>query len=257
MEMIFACLRRPLPLLSLLTALLASSAVIAGDIEVLPERATAVTVSNRDVNRVNCPYGISDVTWSKEKPVTVEQKGDNVMVKFLVRRIGTIETKVSDPVDVHVTCAGEVYTMILYPRDVDTQTIRLGDSQRRAVQSVTHEWGSLPLEEQVKKLTLAVYRNELPNGIERRPIEASDPRRHIDLFDNADIVGQSEVTAPGTGLRAGEYVVIAKESMTLKEKDFLARDFGDGVAITVDPLLVPKDGVARLIVINRGANNGQ
>ena len=68
-------------------------------------------------------------------------------------------------------------------------------------------------------------------------------------------MGQYEVRAHSTGLKAVEYVVLAKESMTLDERDFLDPQFGDIVAITVDPLTVPKDGIARLIVVERSARS--
>ena len=236
----------------LLTA--ASSTAVAQEEDVTPERATAVTVSNRDVNRINCPFGITEVYWSQEKPVTVSQQPENVFVKFLVRRAGTMETRATDPVDIHVVCGGDVYTMILHPRDMDSKTVRLGNTKRKQLQSAAKEWGAIPLEEQVKKLTLAVFRNELPNTLERSPIAPSDPRRNVDVFENAEIVGQSEVVVTGTGLRAVEYVVIAREAMTLQEKDFLVRELGNIVAVTLDPLVLPKGGAARLIVVERSAS---
>ena len=115
--------------------------------EVLPERSTAVQLSNRDVNRVHCPLGITEVHWSKEKPVAIEQQSENVYVKFLVRRVGMSETRTTDPVDIHVVCGGDVYTLIVHPRDLDAQTIRLGDSRRQDLLAASKEWGALPLEE--------------------------------------------------------------------------------------------------------------
>ena len=243
--------------LLLLPLLLSSALPSALAQEVLPERATAVVVSNRDVNRIHCSYGVTEVHWSKERPVSVEHQAnsDNVFVKFLVRRVGNNDTRVTDPVDLHVVCGGEVYTLILHPRDQDSTTVRLGDATRKQLQAAVKDWGAIPVEEQVKKLTLAVFRNELPNGIERHPIQSGDPRRSIDLFDNAQVIGQSEVRATGTGLKAVEYVVIAEEAMRLEERDFLVRDLGDIVAITVDPLVVPKGGAARLIVIERSTSH--
>ena len=223
---------------------------------VLPERATAVIVSNRDVNRVNCPQGVQDVVWSAEKPVKVSRSGENVFVKFLVARQGDKEQYATAPLDVHVVCGGAVYTMILHPRDMDSVTVRLSDTRRPALQAVVKEWGSLALEDRVKRLTLAVYRNQIPETFTRKTIETGDPRRALAIYRNAQVVGQSEVLAPGVGLKAVEYIVIAGEPMQVSERDFLVPQMGEVVAVTIEPLTLGKDDVARLIVIERATSTG-
>lgn len=223
----------------------------ADDATVAPERATAVFVSNRDVNRVNCPVAVDDVVWSAEKPVKVSHSGANVFVKFLVQKQGDLERTVSAPLDLHVVCGGEVYTLILHPRDQDSVTVRLGSAERKALKAVAAEWGSLPTEERVKRLTLAVYRQQLPEAFSRRRIEPNDPRRNVPLFENAQVIGQYEVTATGTGLKAVEYVVYSKEGLRLEERDFLSPLLGDIVGLTVEPLNVEPDSFARLIVVER------
>jgi conjugal transfer pilus assembly protein TraK len=234
---------------------LSFTSVASADEVVGPEVATAVMVSNRDVNRVNCPRGVEDVIWSAEKPVRVTKTEDNVFVKFLVARQGEQEQRVTTPLDVHVICAGSVYTLILHPRDMDSVTVRLGGGQRSKLAAVTKEWGALAIEDRVKRLTLAVYRNELPDGFARKAIAAPDPRRNVELFENAQVVGQYEIAAPGTGLKAVEYVVYAVEAVQLSERDFLVPELGDIVGITLDRLNVEKDSFSRLIVIER--SNGQ
>ena len=222
-----------------------------------PERATVVMVSNRDVNRVHCMGAVDDVVWSKEKPVAVRQEGSDVWVKFLVLRAGNAESRASAPLDLHITCNGEVYSLILHPRDLDTVTVRLGDGAREVLSANAKSWGGLALEEKIKRLTLAVYRNDVPSTFTRRRIEPGDPRRNIALFENADIIGQQEVTASGVGLRATEYMVLSREAIELNERDFLNPVFGEIVGITIDPLKVPADGFARLIVIERSTDHGR
>ncbi len=234
---------------------LMSSAAMAED-QVLPERATALPVSNRDVNRINCAQGVQDVIWSAEKPVKVSRSGDNVLVKFLVAKQGERETYATAPLDVHVVCGGAVYTLLLHPRDTDSVTVRLGDARRPQLQAVAKEWGSLAIEDQVRRLTLAVYRNQLPDTFTKKTIPTGDPRRNLSIYRNAQVVGQSEVLAPGLGLKAVEYVVIAGEAMQLSERDFLVPQLGDVVAVTVEPLALGRDDVARLIVIERADTSG-
>lgn len=236
-----------------IASLLASSGALAQETTVLPEKTTAVVVSDRDVNRIYCSKDVEDVVWSKEKPATVKVSGTSVFVKFLVAREGNSEKRVTAPLDVHVVCAGEVYTLILHPQDMDSVTVRLGDPVRSNLQAAAKEWGSLPLEEKVKRLTLVAYRHEVPSGFVRRPIEASDVRSNVKAYKDVQIKGQADLLAPGTGLRATEYSVIAEKAMTLSERDFLLKDLGDIVAVTVDPLFVAAQGASRLIVITRSS----
>lgn len=268
MAKISASTKAPMPnqiLVASATAVLAMTAVAAAmavggqtpAAGIAPERATVVMVSNRDVNRVHCTGVVDDVIWSKEKPVTVRQEGSDVWVKFLVLRAGNAESRASAPLDLHITCNGEVYSLILHPRDLDTVTVPLGDATRDALATNAKSWGGLALEEKIKRLTLAVYRNDVPSSFTRRRIEPGEPRRNISLFENADIIGQQEVTATGVGLRATEYVVLSREAVELNERDFLNPVFGEIVGITIDPLKVPADGFARLIVIERSTDHGR
>jgi TraK protein len=241
---------------SIVLSLLLSSPALAQDSEVLPERTTTVMVSARDVNRVRCEQPIEHVEYSKEKHGVVKAVGNDVFVKFLVRREGTLESYTSMPFDLHVICGGEVYTLILRPRDQDSTTIRLGNASRKSLQSVAKDWGVLPLEEKVTKLTRAVYRNEVPSNFSRTIIDAADPRFNVRLFKDVEVIGKQEVNARGTGLRAVEYALIAHKAVTFNERDFLVREMGDVVGVTIHPLTVEKEGIARLIVVQRSVDNG-
>jgi len=235
--------------------LLLGSVALADEEIVLPEQSTAVVVSNRDVNRIQCSKDVEDVVWSKEKPVTVKVTGGNVIVKFLVLKEGDAETHVTSSLDLYVVCGGEWYTLILHPREIDSVTVRLGDSTKKALAAVVKDWGSLALEDKVKRLTLIAYRHETPSGFLRRPIEAADARANIRAYKDLQIQGLTEIVASGTGLRATEYTAIASKAMTLSERDFLLKDMGEIVAVTVDPLYVAAQGASRVIVISRSVSD--
>lgn len=222
-----------------------------------PEETVTKTVSNRDVNRIHCPSPVQDVIWSQEKPVAVTTDGNNVFVKFKIRREGMEETRVSTPLDLTIICGQEVYSLILNPVDMDLATIRLGNGQTKELAVVAKEWGALPLEEKVKKFTLITYKNELPNSFRKANLTATDPRRNIVAYSDLSITGLYEVRASGTGLRATEYEVTAKKSMALEESDFLLPEFGDIAGITIDPLHLSAGQSGRLIIIDRSLNSGQ
>lgn len=235
----------------------ANTAEGASELFVEPGTSTPVKVSNRDVNRIHCAGVIDDVIWSNEKPMSVSPaKGGNVFVKFLVRRQGDREMATTLPADLHLVCDGQVYTMILYPKPTDSVTIHLGrGGQAATLRAVTEEWGALPLEERVKRITLAMVREEVPSGFSRTPSRGE--RRDIRFYEGMSVQGVYEMRAPGLGLNATEYRVVAAQATTLDERDFLLPQFGNVVGITLDPLvLTPDHRAARLIVVER-ATDGQ
>lgn len=184
-------------------------------------------------------------------------KNGNVFVKFLVRRQGEREVAATLPADLHVVCNGQVYTMILYPKPTDSVTIHLGGGTKAAaLHAVTDEWGALPLEERVKRMTLAMVREEVPSGFTRSPTRGE--RRDIQFYEGMSVQGIAEMRAPGLGLNATEYRVVATNATTLDERDFLLPQFGNVVGITLDPVvLTPDRRSARLIVVERANANGQ
>jgi conjugal transfer pilus assembly protein TraK len=228
----------------------------ATELFVEPETSTPLKVSNRDVNRVHCAGAIEDVIWSNEKPMSVSPaKNGNVFVKFLVRRQGEREVAATLPADLHVVCNGQVYTMILYPKPSDSVTIHLGRGRAESIQSVTDEWGALPLEERVKRITLAMFREETPSGFSRSPTRGE--RRDVRFYEGMSVQGVYELRAPGLGLSATEYRVVVSQATTLDERDFLLPQFGNVVGITLDPVVLTSDArTARLIVVERATTHG-
>lgn len=228
---------------------------VSGDRPIQPEHTASLPVSNRDVNRIHCPQPVQDVFWSKEKPAEVTADGNNVFVKFMVRREGEKETAAKKPVDVHVVCMDQVYTLILYPSDIDSVTLQLGTGPQLQAAAVLKEWGGLPLEDRVKKLTLAVFRDELPTSFQKARLQ--DDRQHARRWHNIAVRAIQRVTAPGLGLAAVEFEVVALAPVTLNERDFLTTDYSrDIVAITIEPLVLERAHQrARVILIERSVGH--
>lgn len=223
-----------------------------------PERTVMVTISRRDVNRIHCPVEVADVFYSKEKPVSVTVAGSDVWVKVLKKVVnGTQESYDKTPVDLHVVCGDAVYTMILQPLDIDSVTLRLGDPNKGKIEAIAKQWGALPIEEKVQRFTRMVYRDELPPTFQK--LGLSSDRRTPRMFRNMILQGVNRISAPGLGLAAIEYQVIAKEPLQLDERDFLDIGLSKSiVGITVDPLtLDAQHNKARLIIIERSLSDGR
>lgn len=228
-----------------------------GELFAEPEQVSALQVSNRDVNRINCPGPLDDVFFSQEKPVTVTPDGQgNLFVKFLAEKTGATTAYLDDPADLHVVCDGAVYTMILHPRPIDSVTVRLG-RKPIGVEETVKEWGALPIEDRIKRLTLAIWHNEVPPGFTRTRGGAR-PEAATRLYNDMMIEPLHTLRGPGSGLRATEYSVRARRPLTLEERYFLRPEFGDVIAITVDPLVLYEEGErSRLIVVERVVRNGR
>lgn len=224
-----------------------------------PERTVQVAISRRDLNRIHCPVEVADVFFSQEKRVTIKVNGADVYVK-VERKV--VDGKFDDSekpevIDLHVVCGDAVYTMLLQPVDIDSVTLRLGDPLRSKVAAVAKEWGALPTEEKVQRLTRLVFRDELPVSF-TKSMMTSD-RRAPRLFRNLIIQGRQRVTAPGLGLAALEYEVMATEPIRLDERDFLDVGLSKSiVGVTVDPLVLDRDHrKARLIIVERSLSDGR
>jgi len=222
-----------------------------------PERTSLASISFRDINRIVCPVPVADVFFSKEKPVSVTNAGTNVYVKLKKRIQGDRESYVTTPVDLHIVCGDQVYTMILQPRDIDSVTLRLGNPLKSKAASMAKEWGALPDEEKVRRLTTMVYKDELPSAFNKAAVD--DDSSRLRVWRNMTLRAVNRVSAPGLGLAAVEYEVLALEPLTLDERDFLDAGISKSIAgITVDPLVLESANQrARLIVVERSLSDGR
>jgi len=88
-----------------------------------------VNISLTDVNRISCPYTIKWFTYSKEKEIQITKANKNLLVKIIPKVIveGNEEKIVRDsfPRELLVECGNQVFTLILVPKKIPTQTIIL------------------------------------------------------------------------------------------------------------------------------------
>jgi hypothetical protein len=217
------------------------------------EEPANVVVSSRDVNRVHCDAPVQDVIWSKEQPVEVNPRGRDVFVKFLVRRTGEVERRADAPVDLHVVCAERIYTLILQPREIDTVTVQLGDPQVRAAKDALATWSGLPLETQIRKLTLAGYRGEIIPGA-----QSTDGITLPQRWSSATVHDATRTQLPGVGLSVVAFDLTSRVERTLDERDFIDAAFMPGVlGVTVEPRRLPPGGTARVILVARSVGDGR
>jgi len=238
---------------------LSASVALANRQTLTADTTQGVALSNRDINRVVCAEGaISDVFYSEEKGMLVEVKGQNAFVKFLIRKQAGLNQYVNQTAELHIVCAGEVYTLVANPQPIVTQTVYLSGGLKTRIKDNLRLFRAMAKEEQLLQLTQAVYRDEIPETYQVQRFSSTitvSPKAPdmIALYASIQLTKLKEVRVEGLGYRATEYAILAKAPVALLESDFAQPSFGSTIAaITVTPLQLNSGQIGRLIIIDEG-----
>lgn len=219
-------------------------------VSILPENTTMLHLSNLDVNRIVCPVemGEDSIIYSKEKRITVEIRGRNAFVKFLILKSEEKETKVTNPVEFHVLCGPDVFSIIAYPQAIPAQTVKL------LLKKDKHEVSALsvlPYEERLLKIIQDVLFNKTQG------YTVTSLNQTIEGFKGMDLVLRNIIKIDTENLIVKEYLIKLKnnstaEKISIKEKDFIRSEIiNKPVAMMLDKLELRKNEFSRLIVIGR------
>ena len=223
-------------------------------VEVMPGIATNVDFSNRDVNRIMCPAGqaVKDVVYSKEKGVAVKIAGNNVFVKFLIKKDPATgkDIYIKKPVEMYVVCGKDmIYTLIFNPRNIPARFVKLtGDTGK--IKKNLSLFKDMPMEKVVIMMVKKAYANNVPESFTVKKIN-----RRVDVFRDIDVVFNRAIVAEGEGVRLKEYIVQLKRSykkdrMTVMEKYFLIPELTQNpVGIALESLTLLKGKPTRLFIV--------
>ncbi|MFX4086796.1 MULTISPECIES: type-F conjugative transfer system secretin TraK [Sphingobium] len=235
--------------------MLAAAPALAQSIAALPDQASHIRLSNRDVNHIVCVGGdIEDVKFSAEKGLAVERGGSDAWIKFLVLETEDMGAKtrtyVTTPSEFFVSCNGAIYPLYAEPADIPAQTVTLvpGGAQRARANDAL--LGPLVEEERAVGIALAILQDRVPASFS----EVAPSRDRLILADipAAMLTERRRLEIEGAGLSVSEYLVRASAATTLDERDFLDTALGaDIFAITIDRLTLGPNETARLIVVRR------
>ena len=228
-------------------------------VQVLPELATQVYLSNLDINRITCMGNrpVKDVIYSAEKGVSTKINGSNAFIKLQMHqdnRSVKPET-VDDPVELYVVCGttGDVYTLIGIPKKIPAQWIRLvsktGDIQRNL-----SLFEGKDFEKRIVTLIRQAWTQAYPDTYNIEEID-----RHLTIEGMAwlDITLRRTVDIDGEGFRIKEYALLlsdttAEQQRSIHEKQFvLPRLSENPLAITLDGLTLRKESPTRLFIVER------
>lgn len=234
---------------------------------VLPEVASTITLSNRDVNRLVCANGgpVSSPVYSDEKPVQVlaGKDGRSYYVKFRVMsdNVTGDQKYYGEPTELYVTCGKSVYELVIHPTYSDRQTVYLGNDTADRMHANQELMGAMSLEEAAVMLSMAVIKDAkdqdpLPTSFTSRPV--TSPRWATGLTDKqgrpvaVHIKKVRDVLVDGTGLRASHYLIQADANVMLDELMFLSPSFGSNIfTVTLEALYLHKGMQTTLVIVQR------
>ena len=209
-----------------------------------------VPISITDVNRISCPSEIKWYTYSKEKEIQITKADKNLLVKILPKLItkGNQQQikRENFPRELLVECEGQIFTVILVPKKIPTQTVILKpkfSDKKKALKFET----SNPYETTIKQLIKKAYRGEPIDGYSIRKVHK--PYKRFKQL-NMDI----ERVYIGAVYKITEYSLTGKQSIDLTEKLFIPY-LNNPVAISLTKLHLNPGEKARMFVIEKQEDN--
>ena len=128
-----------------------------------------VKVSLRDVNRIYCENGnVGSVAYSKEKRIELVKEGRNLFLKILPIKKEQKLIYEDVPRELFVECGGEVFSIIVVPREVPSETIVLRVKKPDLEKAVRFEQGEFT--EFVTTAIRFAYRDVPPDGYEEKKV---------------------------------------------------------------------------------------
>jgi conjugal transfer pilus assembly protein TraK len=203
---------------------------------VYPEVTTAVEMSSTDVNRIICPVTSSEVNviHSTEKGMITKVVENNVFVKFSIikKKEGPKEELIyrDSPAELYVVCGGEVFSMIVIPKQIPTQTIKLSSGEKDRIKKNIEMMAGLPLEEKIIKMIQAAYKDDIPNTF-----TVEDRRTDMGLYEDVSVVLRRVISADGTGLRLLEYDVraVGSNEIHVNETTFMRPELAGRIPLAI------------------------
>ena len=192
---------------------------LAAEIELLPEIAKSVEISNTGFTRVHCQEPIQDIIPSREKTIIHKYSGNNGWIKFLYLVRDGKSIYATKPMEINIVCGGEVYRMIANPKPLPVSpTIRLSSGKKGVIKENASLFSWMPLVRKCIKLVHLAYKDAIPDSF-----DVVRPNSAVGLFKDLKITLRRVVVVEGEGLKLKEYEAVnsSLNPLKLSEKVFL------------------------------------
>jgi conjugal transfer pilus assembly protein TraK len=216
---------------------------------VMPEVHTTVRLSSTDTNRIQCGGPIKDVIASEEKGIMTKVVGNDLYVKYKVLMTADGQERYTNKTnDVYVICNGATYSLVIVPKQISGQTVRLSGITKN-VEKNNELFRGKDIEEIFTSILKSAYLDDIPESFVVQNADAAVP---VPYFKDLDIRKRRDIRVEGEGLVLHEYIIKTRRDVHLLEQDFLIKGFVDNpVFISVEPRQVPKGATSRLFIIEK------
>ena len=216
------------------------------------QKYQVVDISLKDLNRITCSGGkLTRVIYSKEKGIMIKQVGNDFYVKVIpVEETDPFgKTKIiyrAKPTEVYAYCSGNVFSLILNPKDIPAETIILkvnGNSEKKRAGSFERE---MPYEETLLRLIKYAYKENVPPGY-----SAKEVNKIVKDYTHLEVVLKR--VYEGSALNVYEYILTAKNKVYLNESQFV-KLAPDPRAIAIVKPSLSKGEMTRLFIVSGREN---
>ncbi|MGE4478639.1 MAG: type-F conjugative transfer system secretin TraK [Deferribacterales bacterium] len=204
---------RLLLLLFLLLPVFANAAITG----IEPEVVTTVEMSRSDMNRIVCPYPITDFATSKENNMTYKISGNNLFIKFPVIAVTKdgelIEKKYFNGyAEVHLVCGDAVYSLILQAEQKKTEIIYLSDTAGK-MKKVNEYVRSKSYEDLMTEFIQALIENKPLNDFYMNESDEKESYRGVNISVSRVMIGGGYIVK--------ELILESKEKVSLTNTELL------------------------------------
>ncbi|MCP4156543.1 MAG: hypothetical protein GY757_53005 [bacterium] len=215
------------------------------NVTLLPGISQGIRLSNRDMNRFYCDgVDAKDIFFSKEKGIEAQIDGQNIFVKFLIKKDDG--SYVDERAEFHVVCAPDtVYTIIAKPSNIESQTIKLGGLPDNNIAENLEIYAGLPFEKKILKLIRQTVSGKL-----QKSYKIIESEEIFDIFEDINMSLKRTIVIEGEGFVLRVFGIRSKEGdIRIDEKRFLIDEIGSPVGICLEERIITESHETRLIIV--------
>lgn len=211
---------------------------------------TSVEVSNVNPNRFHCVNGqINDVHVPGHIAVDPSISAGNVFIGYKLLKKGGTTQYVSEKHTIHITCEGEVYSILATPvNSAEAAYIQLGDPNKDRVETNA----KLLREKSIEDLGIYLIKSAYNNTLHSNITVSTTAREYRGVVDWVTINEVRQLKLEGAGLTLREFILRATPGKRVQGEMFINEKLSDKIfQIATHPQVADSKGYARLFIVEK------
>jgi len=219
----------------------------SGGQTVMPIITQKAIMSRSDENWIVCNEPIKTVLAGDDAHIDVKYFGSNAFIKFQYLSDGQKTMyPAPKPTPLHIPCGDAIYSLIVVPMKVPSQTIRLGSGKTAKIRENATIFREQDTRKKVQELIRRAYNDDLPDSFTVKLID-----KPLDLFRDVAVRFHRTITVDGEGLVLKEYYLTPSvDGLELSVRQFIRKEISPLPSpMSVIPPRPAKGERARLFVV--------